>query len=467
MYRKDSIMKRLYDTLQTIVGPEYISDAREEKYIYSMDPGTMPACEPDMVIMPGSTTEVQKIIRTANTHAVPVVPLGAGLVLSGLSRALKGGIIVDMKRMNRILEINEISRYALVEAGTSQGMLHAHLRKHFPNLKHSAPDAPPAATVAGNVCIHGSGHMSHAGGFHSDMLNGLEVVLPTGEVVRLGSCATSPYWFARAPLPDLSGLFLGWSGTTGIITKLAIKLYPNYPINDVGIFVCEDASLMPDILYQITGTQVAEDVTAWMTPKPDWAAGFLHCNVNYGAKTKKELIWKRNLIRSAVESYIDAKTGGFLPLPGMMKQRFLEVPARQLSLFADVRKGGGFEYVGAIMPVELFPKAYDLGLDIADRLGVSYSMGCRIIGINHSMMFFYAYAFNRADPADVARAQGALEETNKKVLELGGIPWKAEAPAQKEILRKMDPNMIELMGRVRSILDPNHIMNPGNWEDDR
>ena len=89
----------------------------------------------------------------------------------------------------------------------------------------------------------------------------------------------------------------------------------------------------------------------------------------------------------------------------MMKQRFLEVPARQLSLFADVRKGGGFEYVGAIMPVELFPDAYALGLDVAERVGVSYSMGCRIIGINHSMMFFYAYAFNRADPDDVDRAQ--------------------------------------------------------------
>jgi glycolate oxidase len=149
----------------------------------------------------------------------------------------------------------------------------------------------------------------------------------------------------------------------------------------------------------------------------------------------------------------------------MMKQRFLEVPARQLSLFADVRKGGGFEYVGAIMPVEIFPEAYDLGLDIADKLAVSYSMGCRIIGVNHSMMFFYAYAFNRADPADIARAQGALEETNKRVLDMGGVPWKAEAPAQQEIIRKMDPNTFDMMHRVRSILDPNGIMNPGNWED--
>jgi glycolate oxidase len=458
-------MPNMVNILSDIVGPRFVSDSAEEKYIYSMDPGTMPACEPDMVVMPGNTAEVQQIVQAANAHGVPLVPLGAGLVLSGLSRALKGGIVVDMKRMNRVLEVNEMSRYALVEAGTSQGMLQAHLKKHFPRLKHSAPDAPPTATLAGNVSIHGSGHMSHAGGFHSDMLNGLEVVLPTGEIARIGSCAVSPYWFARAPLPDLAGLFLGWAGTTGIITKLAVKLYPSYPLNDVAVFVCEDAALMPDVLYRITGVQLAEDVTAWMTPKPDWAAGFLHCNVNYGAQTKNELVWKRNLIRAAVASYIDAKTGGFLPLPDMMKQRFLEVPARQLSLFADVRKGGGFEYVGAIMPVELFAAAYELGLDIAAKLGVSYSMGCRVISVNHSMMFFYAYAFNRADPNDVARAQRALEETNKSVVAMGGIPWKAEAPAQKEIIRNLDPAMFDMMRRIRSVLDPKGIMNPGNWED--
>ncbi|MCG6908693.1 MAG: FAD-binding oxidoreductase [Deltaproteobacteria bacterium] len=457
-------MTEMYARLVEIVGSGFVSDAPEEKYIYAMDPGTMPACEPDMVVMPGSTAEVRKIVLAANEFHVPLIPLGAGLVLSGLSRALKGGVIVDMKRMNRILEVNAVSRYALVEAGTSQGMLKAHLQKHYPGLKHSMPDAPPAATIAGNICIHGSGHLSHVGGFHSEMLNGLEVVLPTGEIVNIGSCATSPYWFARAPLPDLAGLFLGWAGTTGIITKLSIKLYPNHPINDVGVFVCEDADLMPDILNRLTGAQLAEDITTWMTPKPDWAEGFLHCNVNYGAGSKEELVWKRNLIRSAVAGYIDDKTGGFLPLPAMMKKRFLEVPATQLSRFADVRKGGGFEYVGAIMPVEFFPDAYALGLEVARQTGVSYSMGCRVVGVNHCMMFFYAYAFNRADAADVARAQEALGETNKRVVAMGGIPWKAEEPAQKEILSKMDPNMFAMMNRVRETLDPNGIMNPGNWE---
>jgi glycolate oxidase len=79
-------------------------------------------------------------------------------------------------------------------------------------------------------------------------------------------------------------------------------------------------------------------------------------------------------------------------------------------------------------------------------------------------MFFFAYPFNRADETDVERARRALEETNREVLEMGGIPWKAEAPAQKQIIGRMDPGTLDLMGRIRNMLDPDGIMNPGNWE---
>jgi FAD/FMN-containing dehydrogenase len=457
-------MKEVVDALAKIVGPEYVSNHPEERFIYSRDPGTMEPREPDVVVIPGSTGEVQEIMRLASEKGIPVVPMGGGLVLSGLTRPLKGGIVLDMKRMNRILEVNETGRSALVEAGASQGMLQAYLRKHHPKLKHSIPDAPPIATIAGNVMIHGSGHLSALGGLHSDMLNGMEVVLPTGEIVKIGSCATSPYWFSRAPLPDLAGLFIGWAGTTGVATKLGIKLFPNRPLNDVGIFVTEDPELVPDILHRIAGTAVAEDITAWMTPKPEWARGLQMINVNYGAETRRELLLKRDLIRESVRRYIDEKVGGFMPLIPDMKQRFLAAPQSTLAVFADTRKGGGFEYVGGIMPIDLFPVAYRKGIEIAERCGVAYSTGARLIGLGHCMMFFYAYAFNRADAADVRLAQEALEATNETVLEMGGIPWKAEAPAQKQIIRRMDPETFSLMNRLRGLLDPKGIMNPGNWE---
>jgi glycolate oxidase len=450
--------------LEKIVGPRFVSNAPEELYLYSMDPGTMPPARPDAVALPKTVAEVQQIVRLAGELKIPVIPMGAGLVLSGLTRALRGGIILDMKRMNRIITVNPMSRYAVVEGGASQGMLQAYLKKHHPTLKHSMPDAPPIATMAGNMCIHGSGHLSVLGGSHSDMLTGMEVVLPTGEIIRTGSCSVSPDWFGRSPLPDLSGLFLGWAGTTGIVTKLGVKLFPNYAFNDVLLFVCEDADVMPDVISRLTSVQVAEDMTPWMTPKPDWAKGFLHINIAYGAHSKKELTFKRNLLQASVRHYIDQKTAGFLPLPPTQKSRFLKIPSPDLARFADLRKGGGFEYVGAMMAIEHFPEAYRAGLDIAEKYQVSYSLGARIIGAGHAMMFFFAYAFNRADDEDVCRASAALDATNRAVLGIGGIPWKAEQPAQRQIIERMDPETFALMGRIRSVLDPNGIMNPGNWE---
>ena len=457
-------MSDVLQELANIVGDQYVSNHAEERFIYSRDMGTMLPAEPDMVVMPASTEEVQQIVKLANEREIPIVPMGGGLVLSGLTRPLKGGIVVDLKRMNHVLEVNEVSRYALVEAGTSQGMLQAYLKKHHPNLKHSSPDAPPIATIGGNVLIHGSGHISAIGGFHSEMLNGMEVVLPTGELVRVGSCSTSPYWFSRAPLPDLSGLFLGWAGTTGIATKLAIKLYPDRLFNDAEIFVTEDEDLVADIIHRLTGTGLAEDILASVMSRPAYMAGFQQTVVVFGADTEEELGWKRNLLRASVRKHMDAKVGGFVPLPASRKDIFIKPPNLPLTRFADMKQGGGFEYVGAIMPIDIFGEAYRIGIDIANRLGADYGMGARIIGLGHCMMFFYAYPFNRADEADVDLARNALHETNEAALKIGGIPWKAEVPAQQQIIEHMDPNTFELMNRLRSVLDPKGIMNPGNWE---
>jgi glycolate oxidase len=80
-------------------------------------------------------------------------------------------------------------------------------------------------------------------------------------------------------------------------------------------------------------------------------------------------------------------------------------------------------------------------------------------------MFGLIYSFNRADEESVERVRKALDESNKIILELGGILWKSELPGQKLMMEIMDPNTLELMNRIKNVLDPNGIMNPGNWSD--
>lgn len=80
------------------------------------------------------------------------------------------------------------------------------------------------------------------------------------------------------------------------------------------------------------------------------------------------------------------------------------------------------------------------------------------------MMFAWTFAFNRADPETIIQARKALHETDDLVLQLGGVIWKPGTYGQKLILERLDPGTKELMGKIKRLIDPNGIMNPGNWE---
>jgi FAD/FMN-containing dehydrogenase len=228
---KEDFLSRLAE----IVGQDYVSNRPEDLYLYSRDPGAQKPRRTDYVVMPQTVDEVQQIVRLANQEKVPLTPMGAGLTLSALTVPLRGGIVLDMKRMDSIIEVNEASRYTVIEAGVTQAALRAYLEKHHPRLQHSTPESPPTATIVGNILIQGHGHLTPRYGVNSQMVNGMEVVLPTGEVCKLGSSSISPTWFSRDPLPDLMGLFLGWLGTTGIVTKLYCSSSPN-PVTET--FCC-------------------------------------------------------------------------------------------------------------------------------------------------------------------------------------------------------------------------------------
>jgi glycolate oxidase len=92
------------------------------------------------------------------------------------------------------------------------------------------------------------------------------------------------------------------------------------------MFVVEDPDLVPDIIRRLADLQVAEDLTAWMAPKPDSARGFQHVNINYGADSREELTWEQKAIRASLQKYRDEKIGGFMPLPPPMKKGLLEAP---------------------------------------------------------------------------------------------------------------------------------------------
>ena len=445
--------------LEEIVGKDFASNNHEDLFIYSQDPGVSHPRQVDYVVMPETVQEVQQIVRVANEKKIPIVPMGGGMTLSGLVIPVKGGIVLDMKRMNQILEVNKLSRYALLEAGVTTGQLLSFLNENHPDLQPPIPDAPPSVTVAGNLLIHGSGYLSQRYGDHGKMINGLEVVLPSGEVCKLGSCAVSNYWFGRGPIPDFIGLFTSAFGTMGVITKLSVELFPKPKFREIVFGLMEDPNDIPNILYKVTETGMAEDVLLGMQDKPDWMKGYVFLMTYITGDTKEDIDRQTNILKKIYRK----NNARFMKAPERMKNIYLEKPIFA-SGAADYRKGGGFEYVGAFMPLEKIPEAYEKGAEVSRKYGIPPTLGSRLIGGTHTIVMFFSYSFNRADANDMKNARDALHETNKLALDLGGIPWKAELNGQKLTIDKMDHSYKKLLKTIRNILDPNGIMNPGNWE---
>ena len=455
----------IYESLVTIIGKEFVSNHPEELHFYDRDPGLMAPHAPDYVVMPKTTDEVSQVVKLANKERIPVVPKGGGLALTGLVIPIKGGIVMDMKRMDKILEVNEKSRYVVLEGGVTHGILKSYLKEHSPNLQHSVPEAPPISTVAANAVIHGQGRLTQQYGFNSDMVNGMEVVLPTGEVCKIGSCSVSPYWFSKGPpMPDLSGLFLGWLGTTGIITKIGLKLYPRKKLIDVEVFVTDREDIIPDLIFKITHTELVEDIGIWSQPRPRMFTGNFHVNIFFTGDTDEELELKRKIIWHALQGYIESKDGGFMMVPPELKVTFLDNPQKSMSTFADLRKGGGFEYSGPIIPVELYPEFVRKAQELGKKYNVIQNASGRVIQQGHCMMFSFAFTFNRANEDEMDRVRGALHEAAQFGIEKGALLWKPTLYEQKMMMDKMDPNTLNLLTKIKRLLDPNGIMNPGNWE---
>ena len=137
------------DALVDIVGADRVSNDPAELFIYSRDSGAQPPGRADFVVLPKTAEEISAILRLANREKIPVTPVGAGLTLSGIVVPERGGIVLDMKRMDRILEVDELNRYVVIEAGVSQG--------GSAGVPEKAPSALPALHPGGAAHRNGDG----------------------------------------------------------------------------------------------------------------------------------------------------------------------------------------------------------------------------------------------------------------------------------------------------------------------
>ncbi|MDQ1336930.1 MAG: glycolate oxidase, partial [Thermodesulfobacteriota bacterium] len=208
--------------MRAIVGDEWFLDTPEDLITYSYD-GFLPEFRPVAVIVPGDRDEIAGIMKIANRERINIIPRGAGTNICGSSVAREGGVILAFHRLNQILEIDPESRCAVVQPG----VVNADLQKAVAAYGLMYPPDPASmfvCTIGGNVALNAGGPRGVKYGVTRDYLLGLEVVLPTGEVIRTGGKTlknVSGY--------DLTRLMCGSEGTLGIFTEIIVRLVPLSP----------------------------------------------------------------------------------------------------------------------------------------------------------------------------------------------------------------------------------------------
>jgi glycolate oxidase len=213
------IPKDIIRSLGDIVGTEGIHYGKEALLCYSYD-ATQIEHLPDLVIMPTSADQISKILKIANRERIPVVPRGAGSGFSGGSIPVKGGIVLSLERMNKILEFDEEDLIAVVEPGVVLGRFHR-LVESKGLFYPPDPSSSDFCTIGGNVAENASGPRSMKYGGTRNYVLGLEAILPDGRVFKTGARTVK-----SVAGYDLTRLMVGSEGTLGVVTKITLRLLP-------------------------------------------------------------------------------------------------------------------------------------------------------------------------------------------------------------------------------------------------
>ena len=212
------IHSRFDKELCSIVGASHVRSGPADAEVYSYD-ASLAKQAPSLIVFPGDTGETAAVVRAACEAGVPYVPRGFGTNLSGGTIASEGGLVISLARMNRILSIAPERRCAVVQPGVTNHDLQDALA---PMGFFFAPDpaSQKVATLGGNAAENSGGPRCVKYGVTGNHVLGMEVVLPGGEVFRVGGPALDP------PGYDLRGVIIGSEGTLCIATEITVRILP-------------------------------------------------------------------------------------------------------------------------------------------------------------------------------------------------------------------------------------------------
>jgi len=213
------LSRELLDKIQTAAGKSNVITTKAGLYAYGFD-ASIHHHSPDIVALGRNTQQISEIMKLANDHEIPVTARGAGTALSGQAIPIKGGIVLDLSSMTKIKGVHVQDLYCVVEPGVIYKNLNKMLAPHgffFP----PSPGSGDVCTLGGMVACNASGMRAIKYGATRDYVLGMQVVLPDGSVVRMGT-----HTLKNSCDYQLEKLMVGSEGTLGIITEIVFRIMP-------------------------------------------------------------------------------------------------------------------------------------------------------------------------------------------------------------------------------------------------
>lgn len=438
-----SVPEACWRALEEVVGPERVLRDEAELACYSFDFFPGERWRPEAAVVVTERAQVPLVLRIAAEHRLPVTPRGSGTGVTGGAVPRRGGLVLDLSALRRVLEVDPEEMLARVEPGVIWEELNECLRPHglwYP----STPGSLRASTVGGSVATGGSGMRAIKYGTTRHNVLQLLVALAGGEVVRLGS---------RAPKTscgyDLKDLFVGSEGTLGVALEITLRLHPlperrvvlrGWPqdLGEVGRLWREvrRRGVLPSALEFVPAS------TLRLAGEPARGAG--------------EVILELDGMAKAVEA--ERRALGDLFEEELAGQEALEAWHRHSEVYFRLVRGTAAPLAEDLgLPPDRLPQMIQHAERLAERLGLEMGMVSHLgDGTLHCVI--------RTDGERTSQAQRLRDELYRKAVELGGtitaehglglsrLPW---ATAQ------LGTRALELMRAIKAAWDPWGILNPG------
>jgi glycolate oxidase len=453
------LSEQIINELKSIVGKDNVFTSKADRICYSYD-ATQQSFLPDVVVHPGSTEEISRVMKLANRELIPVFPRGAGSGFTGGSLPTRGGIVMCTERMDRILLIDEENLVATVEPG----VVTEQFQKAVEKLGLFYPPDPASlkfSTLGGNVAECAGGPRCIKYGVTKDFIIGLEVVTPTGDIITTGGPTMK-----GVVGYDLTKLMCGSEGTLGVITRIVIKLLPLPEAKKTMLVLFDSIDGAAQAVSSIIRSKIIPATLEFMDGRTlDCVRQATDLEVPEGARAV--LIIEVDGDREFLDKQA-ARIAEIIKPLGVVETRIATTPEESEALWqirrsvsASLRKVNPDKYNEDIcVPRSKVPEM----IRKVDAIAEKYAIPIVNVGHAGDGNIHVNIMVNKKVSGDTLKAEGAIRDVFKAALELGGTMSGehgvgiAKAPY---IPLEITPEAARYMKAIKQALDPNNILNPG------